>query len=69
MHLNNLIFREISYPIGWEMRKDTAAYQLNFHPPGVEVHCLYGANVDTVERLTNHLLIVLLNGFIMHFFI
>lgn len=32
------------------MRKDTAPYQLNFHPPGVEVHCLYGANVNTVER-------------------
>lgn len=32
------------------MRKDTISYQLNFQPPGVEVHCLYGANVNTVER-------------------
>lgn len=43
-------FRDISYPNGWEMKKDTESYQLNFTAPGVEVHCLYGIGVDTVER-------------------
>lgn len=42
--------RGIGFPNGWEMRKDTEPYQLNFQPPGVEVHCLYGVNVTTVEK-------------------
>ncbi|KAK9888719.1 hypothetical protein WA026_000945 [Henosepilachna vigintioctopunctata] len=51
--LDNLkeYFYDISYPDGWEMKKDTEKYQLEFKPPGVEVHCLYGTEVDTVERL------------------
>ncbi|RZC35361.1 uncharacterized protein BDFB_006944 [Asbolus verrucosus] len=51
--LNDLqaFFKAINYPNGWEMRKDTESYQLNFKPPGVEVHCLYGISVATVERL------------------
>lgn len=32
------------------MRKDVVKYT-DFTAPGVEVHCLYGSNVDTVERL------------------
>ncbi|KAJ8918232.1 hypothetical protein NQ315_014102 [Exocentrus adspersus] len=44
-------FKGISFPDGWEMRKDTEPYQLNFKSPGVEVHCLYGFNVSTVEKL------------------
>ncbi|VEN56945.1 unnamed protein product [Callosobruchus maculatus] len=44
-------FRGLSFPEGWEMRKDTEPYQLHFKPPGVEVHCLYGVNVPTVEKL------------------
>ncbi|KAJ8958547.1 hypothetical protein NQ314_006386 [Rhamnusium bicolor] len=44
-------FKGISFPDGWEMRKDTEPYQLNYNPPGVEVHCLYGVNVNTVEKL------------------
>nr|CAH7741035.1 unnamed protein product [Callosobruchus chinensis] len=43
-------FRGLSFPEGWEMRKDTEPYQLHFQPPGVEVHCLYGVNVPTVEK-------------------
>ncbi|XP_028128275.1 phospholipase A2 group XV [Diabrotica virgifera virgifera] len=44
-------FQGINYPNGWEMRKDTEPYQENFKPPGVEVYCLYGTGVQTVERL------------------
>ncbi|XP_019876595.2 phospholipase A2 group XV isoform X2 [Aethina tumida] len=44
-------FNDIAFPDGWEMRQDTEPYQLNFKPPGVEVHCLYGVNVNTVEKL------------------
>lgn len=33
------------------MRKDTEQFTEDFSPPGVEVHCLYGSGVDTVERL------------------
>lgn len=51
--LNNLkeFFYGISYPNGWEMKRDTEVYQLDFRPPGVEIHCIYGTGVDTVERL------------------
>lgn len=51
--LGNLkeFFDSIEYPNGWEMRKDTEPYQLNFTPPGVELHCLYGVSVPTVEQL------------------
>ncbi|KZC12915.1 PREDICTED: group XV phospholipase A2-like [Dufourea novaeangliae] len=42
---------DINVPNGWEFRKDNEKYQLNFTPPGVEVHCLYGSGIDTVERL------------------
>ncbi|XP_044742751.1 phospholipase A2 group XV-like isoform X2 [Chrysoperla carnea] len=44
-------FKDLQYPVGWEMRKDTQNYTLNFAAPGVEVHCLYGSNLPTVERL------------------
>ncbi|XP_015118642.1 group XV phospholipase A2 isoform X2 [Diachasma alloeum] len=51
--LDNLqqFFLDINVPDGWEFRKDTEKYQNDFTAPGVEVHCLHGANVDTVERL------------------
>lgn len=42
---------DINVPNGWEFRKDNEKYQLDFTAPGVEVHCLYGSGVDTVERL------------------
>lgn len=42
---------DLNYQIGWEMMKDTEQYKLNFTAPGVEVHCLYGSGVSTVERL------------------
>ncbi|OAD52278.1 Group XV phospholipase A2 [Eufriesea mexicana] len=42
---------DINVPNGWEFRKDNEKYQLDFTPPGVEVHCLYGNGIDTVQRL------------------
>lgn len=42
---------DVNVPNGWEFRKDNEKYQLNFSPPGVEIHCLYGYKIDTVEKL------------------
>lgn len=44
-------FRDIQYPTGWEMRKDTLPIVNDFTHPGVEVHCLHGYGVKTIERL------------------
>lgn len=44
-------FNDIDYTDGWEMRQDTISYTLNFSAPGVELHCLYGSGIDTVESL------------------
>lgn len=51
--LNNLqqYFIDIGVPNAWEFRKDNEKYQLDFTAPGVEVHCLYGSKVQTVEKL------------------
>ncbi|XP_058451814.1 phospholipase A2 group XV-like isoform X2 [Malaya genurostris] len=44
-------FKDIDYSDGWEMRKDTVSYSMNFTAPGVEIHCLYGTGLNTVESL------------------
>ncbi|KAH0534846.1 phospholipase A2 group XV-like [Cotesia glomerata] len=44
-------FLDINVPNGWEFRKDTEKFQANFAAPGVEMYCLHGVNVSTVERL------------------
>lgn len=44
-------FNDIDYNIGWDMREDNIQFTLNFSPPDVELHCLYGDGLDTVERL------------------
>lgn len=51
--LSNLkdFFYGIGFPDGWEMKLDTDPYKQNFKAPGVEVHCLYGIQMNTVERL------------------
>lgn len=41
---------DLRYPNGWEMRQDLLPYT-EFTAPGVEVHCLFGVDVPTVERL------------------
>lgn len=43
-------FNDLDYPTGWEMRKDMQPY-LDFRAPGVEIHCIYGSGVNTVEVL------------------
>ncbi|XP_023217052.1 group XV phospholipase A2-like isoform X1 [Centruroides sculpturatus] len=44
-------FEDINYTTGWEMWKDVRGLIHNMTPPGVEIHCLHGANVSTIERL------------------
>lgn len=46
----NLLFRDINFNDGWEMRKDSLPYAMNFSAPGVEIYCLYGTGIDTVEK-------------------
>lgn len=47
---NIFVYRDIDVPNAWEFRKDNEKYQLDFTAPGVEVHCLYGSKVNTVEK-------------------
>ncbi|XP_011178445.1 phospholipase A2 group XV [Zeugodacus cucurbitae] len=44
-------FDDIDYSVGWQMRKDNMQFTLNFSPPEIELHCLFGDGLDTVERL------------------
>ena len=39
-------FRDINFDVGYSMYKDNVGYTFN-SPPGVEVHCIHGINVDT----------------------
>lgn len=45
-----MCFRAIEYPMGWEMRKDVERYSVEFQAPDVEVHCLHGYGVNTINR-------------------
>ncbi|XP_052747315.1 phospholipase A2 group XV [Bicyclus anynana] len=45
------LFNDLDVPNAWEMRKDTEKYSRDFSAPGVELHCLYGYNISTVEKL------------------
>jgi len=44
-------FNDLKYPTGYEMRKDMEQF-FNLTPPGVEMHCLYGSQLPTVEALS-----------------
>lgn len=44
-------FYDLDFWEGWEMYKDAMPYMLNFTAPGVDVHCIYGSDVETVESL------------------
>lgn len=43
-------FDDLGYPNGWQMREDNKKYIEDFAPPNIEVHCLYGSQINTVER-------------------
>lgn len=43
-------FFDLGYPTGWEMRKDVQPFIDNFDAPNVEIHCLFGTLVSTVEE-------------------
>ncbi|KPJ04760.1 Group XV phospholipase A2 [Papilio xuthus] len=45
------LFTDMELPTAWEMRKDTERYARDVTAPGVELHCIYGYNLTTVERL------------------
>lgn len=45
----NEFFEDLGYPIGWEMRKDNLEFVKDFSAPNVEIHCLYGSQINTVE--------------------
>ena len=42
-------FHDIDYNVGYEMLKDTQDLLGSLEPPGVEMHCLHGIGVSTVE--------------------
>lgn len=44
-------FNLINNPIGFEMWKDVHNLIYDLTPPGVEVHCLHGTGIDTMEFL------------------
>jgi lysophospholipase-3 len=43
-------FNDMGYPSGWEMRRDTENLLGKVEAPGVEVHCLHGLGVSTVDK-------------------
>ncbi|XP_032529637.2 phospholipase A2 group XV-like [Danaus plexippus] len=45
------LFNDMELPNAWEMRRDTEKYSSDVAAPGVELHCIYGYNISTVERL------------------
>uniref|UniRef100_T1J256 Group XV phospholipase A2 n=1 Tax=Strigamia maritima TaxID=126957 RepID=T1J256_STRMM len=46
----DVFFKSLDYMNGYEMWKDTKDLIYKLNPPGVEVHCLHGVDVDTEER-------------------
>ncbi|KAK2724865.1 hypothetical protein QYM36_001365 [Artemia franciscana] len=44
-------FKDINYPDGYDMWLDTKDLIPDLSPPDVEVHCLYGTGIETVESL------------------
>lgn len=43
-------FRDIGFPDGWSIRKDTQGLVKDISAPGVEVHCLHGSDIRTPAR-------------------
>lgn len=45
------LFTDINYMTGYEMWKDTSNLTHALTPPEVEVHCIHGVGVNTMEHL------------------
>lgn len=45
------MFKDIDYPVGYEMWLDNRNLTYNFTHPGVDIHCIHGVGVNTVEGL------------------
>lgn len=43
-------FKDMNYETGYEMWKDTANLLGKLEEPGIEVHCLHGIGVSTIDR-------------------
>lgn len=43
-----LFFRDVGTTNAWNLEKTTR--NINWTAPSIEVHCLYGSNVATVEK-------------------
>lgn len=46
----NEYFEDLGYPQAWEMRKDNQKFVDDFPAPNVEIHCLYGSQMETIEQ-------------------
>ncbi|CAH1388677.1 unnamed protein product [Nezara viridula] len=44
-------FNDINNPTGWKMYLNEKKFTEKLTPPGVEVHCLYGLGVSTIQQL------------------
>ncbi|OUC49639.1 Lecithin:cholesterol acyltransferase [Trichinella nativa] len=44
-------FNDIGFKKGWSMYKNTRRHLEDLKAPGVELHCLYGVDIPTAERL------------------
>lgn len=44
-------FEDINYMVGYNMWIDVRNLTYDLTPPGVEVHCLHGHGIDTMEKL------------------
>jgi len=53
VHDYGRFFNDMNYPVGYEMWKDTKSLLGDVSAPGVEVHCLHGQGVSTVEKYVN----------------
>jgi len=45
-------FETMGYMVGYEMYKDTVNLLGDYPNPGVELHCLYGSGVSTIESMS-----------------
>lgn len=49
--MNFLFNSDIDYAVGWDMYQDVQPFIKNFDAaPGVEVFCVYGYGIPTVEK-------------------